>query len=69
MAAQPEPKQAKPLVANGAKIIYIIIAIGAGSAVASAYVLTPDQMAVVTADMHALFSGMVKQLGQLIGLE
>ena len=51
------------------RIIYIIIAIGAGSAIASAYVLRPDQMAVVTADMHALFSGMVEQLGQLIGLE
>ena len=51
------------------KIIYIIIAIAAGSAIAGTYVLKPDQMAVVTADMHALFSGVVEQLGQWIGLE
>ena len=59
----------KPSRRKWSRIIYIIIAIGAGSAIASAYVLRPDQMAVVTADMHALFSGMVEQLGQLIGLE
>ena len=51
------------------KIIYIIVAIAAGSAIAGTYVIKPEQMAIVTADMHALFSGLVEQLGQLIGLE
>ena len=51
------------------KIISAVIAITAGSAVAGAYVLTTDQMAFVTADLYALFSGVVKQLVQLTGLE
>ena len=51
------------------KIIYIIIAIAAGSAIAATYVLKPNQIGVFTADLHALFSGVVEQLGWLIGLE
>ena len=51
------------------KIVYAIIAIAAGSAIASAYLLSPDQMGVVSADMHGLLNGVVKQLGQLTGLE
>jgi len=50
------------------KIISAILAIAAGSAIAGAYVLMPDQMAVVSADIYALFSGAVQQLGQLTGL-
>ena len=51
------------------KIISAILAIAAGSAIAGAYVLMPDQMAVVSADIYALFSGAVQQLGQLTGLK
>jgi hypothetical protein len=51
------------------KIISAILAIAAGSAIAGAYVLMPDQMAVVSADIYALFSGVVQQLGQLTGLK
>jgi len=51
------------------KIISVILAIAAGSAIAGAYVLMPDQMAVVSADIYALFSGAVQQLGQLTGLK
>ena len=51
------------------KIISAILAIAAGSAIAGAYVLMPDQMAIVSADIYALFSGAVQQLGQLTGLK
>jgi hypothetical protein len=51
------------------KIISAILAIAAGSTIAGAYVLMPDQMAVVSADIYALFSGAVQQLGQLTGLK
>ena len=51
------------------KIISAVVAIAAGSAIAGAYVLMPDQMAVVSADIYALFSGAVQQLGQLTGLK
>ena len=51
------------------KIISAILAIAAGSAIAGAYILMPDQMAVVSADIYALFSGAVQQLGQLTGLK
>jgi TolA-binding protein len=51
------------------KIVSAILAIAAGSAIAGAYVMMPDQMAVVSADIYALFSGVVQQLGQLTGLK
>ena len=51
------------------KIISAILAIAAGSAIAGAYVMMPNQMAVVSADIYALFSGVVQQLGQLTGLK
>lgn len=51
------------------KIISAVVAIAAGSAIAGAYVLMPDQMAIVSADIYALFSGAVQQLGQLTGLK
>ena len=51
------------------KIISAILAIAAGGAIAGAYVMMPDQMAVVSADIYALFSGVVQQLGQLTGLK
>ena len=51
------------------KIISAVIALAVGSAIAGAYVLIPDQMAVVSADIYALFSGVVQQLGQLTGLK
>ena len=51
------------------KIISAVVAIAAGSAIAGAYVLMPDQMAVVSADIYALFSGAVQQLGQWTGLK
>jgi hypothetical protein len=51
------------------KIISAILAIAAGSAIAGAYVLMPDQMAIVSADIYALFSGAVQQLGQLTGIK
>jgi hypothetical protein len=51
------------------KIISAVIALAAGSAIAGAYVMMPDQMAVVSADIYALFSGVVQQLGQLTGLK
>ena len=50
-------------------IISAVITIAAGSAITGAYVLTSDQVAVVTADIYALFSGVVQQLGQFAGLE
>ena len=51
------------------KFISAVIAITAGSAIAGAYVLTSEHVAVVTADLYALFSGVVQQLGQLAGLK
>ena len=51
------------------KIISAVIALAVGSAIAGAYVLMPDQMAFVSADIYALFSGVVQQLGQLTGLK
>ena len=51
------------------KIISAFIALAAGSAIAGAFVLMPDQMAVVSADIYALFSGVVHKLGQLTGLK
>ncbi len=51
------------------KIVSAVLALAAGSAIAGAYVLMPDQMAVVSADIYALFSGVVQQLGQLTGLK
>jgi hypothetical protein len=51
------------------KIISAVLAVAAGSAIAGAYVLMPDQMAIVSADIYALFSGVVQQLGQLTGLK
>lgn len=51
------------------KIISAVSAIAAGSAIAGAYVLIPDQMAVVSADIYALFSGAAQQLGQLTGIK
>ena len=51
------------------KIISAVVAIAAVSAIAGAYVLMPDQMAIVSADIYALFSGAVQQLGQLTGLK
>ena len=50
------------------KIVYIIIAIAAGSAIAGIYLLKPGQIAFITADMLALFRGVLEQLGRLIGL-
>ena len=51
------------------KIVSAVLALAAGSAIAGAYVLMPEQMAVVSADIYALFSGAVQQLGQLTGLK
>ena len=51
------------------KIVSAVLALAAGSAIAGAYVLMPEQMAVVSADIYALFSGVVQQLGQLTGLK
>lgn len=51
------------------KIVSALLALAAGSAIAGAYVMMPDQMAVVSADIYALFSGVVQQLGQLTGLK
>lgn len=64
-----ETKTSRSVRRKWRKIIPAVIAIAAGSAIAVAYVLTPDQVAMVGADIYALFSGVVQQLSHLVGLE